>query len=528
MKKFLSLVTALVMLAAMAAMPALAEEAAYNPDAIIYIYSTDDPTHLDPALATDGQSTVVTGLLFNSLVGYNRDGTIFPDVAESWEVSEDGLTYTFKIRDGIKFHDGTVCDAKAVEWNWNRVAPWNASPDMSYSSILFGNVESFSASDDYTFVVTLKGKDSTFLTLQGSSSLAAALLSPTAYEANPEAADRNPVGTGPYKFAEFKSGQYVRVERNDEYHRGVPTNGGVIIRIIPESSTAVSELMTGGLDYVGSLAADQVDLLRAAQGVNVITTPSQNLSILSFADYAKNPLFQDKRLRQAVREALDLEGINKALYGDAMVTAVSPIPPGMQSGMRDDFVNYPYDPDHAKQLLAEAGYPDGIKATLLTYNVVKGYNPAGEQLAVQIQAELAKVGITIDIQILPWGEFVERMYADPVEGYDMILHGWGADYFDTSNIIFLFSEAEAGGGTNHSGYVDADFETIFKAAKESSDYNEAGELYAKAAQKINDDLPAVITGHGVQYTGISPKLVNGADILNSVAGSHTWQLKKAD
>ncbi|MDR2657399.1 MAG: ABC transporter substrate-binding protein, partial [Oscillospiraceae bacterium] len=251
-------------------------------------------------------------------------------------------------------------------------------------------------------------------------------------------------------------------------------------------------------------------------------------SILSFADYEKNPLFKDKLVRQAVREALDLDAINKALYGDAMVTSISPIPPGMQSGVRDDYVNYPYDPDHAKQLLAEAGYPDGIEATMLTYNVVKGYNPAGEQLAVQLQAELAKVGIKINIEILPWGEFVEKMYADPVEGYDIILHGWGADYYDTSNIIFLWSEVEAGGGANHSGYVDAEFEAIFKAAKESSDYGEAGELYAQAAQKINDDIPSIVTGHGVQYTGYSPKLVNGGEILLGVAGSHVWQLKKAD
>ncbi|MDR0396454.1 MAG: ABC transporter substrate-binding protein [Oscillospiraceae bacterium] len=529
MKKNLALLTALVILSAVAlTVPAMAEAPAYNPDAIIYIYSTDDPTHLDPSLATDGQSTVVTGLLFNSLVGYNRDGSIFPDVAESWTVSDDGLTYTFKIRDGIKFHDGTVCDAYAVEWNWNRVIPWNATPEMTYSTILFGNVESFEATDASTFAVTLKTRDSTFLTLQGSSSLAAALLSPAAYEADPEGADRNPVGTGPYKFVELKAGQYVRAERYDDYHRGVPSNGGVIIRIIPESSTAVSELMTGGLDYVGSLAADQVDLLRSAQGVEVITTPSQNLSILSFADYEKNPLFSDKRVRQAVREALDLESINKALYGDAMVTAISPIPPGMQSGVRDDYVNYPYDPEHAKELLAEAGYPDGITATMLTYNVVKGYNPAGEQLAVQIQAELAKAGINIEIKILPWGEFVEVMYTDPVEGYDMLLHGWGADYFDTSNIIFLWSEEESGGGANHPGYVDEEFEAIFKAAKESSDYNEAGELYAQAAQKIQTDLPSIITGHGVQYTGFSPKLANGGDILMSVAGNHTWQLQKAD
>jgi len=528
MRKTLGILTVLALLATMCAVPAFAGDAAYNPDAIICIYSTDDPTHLDPALATDGQSTVVTGLLFDALIGYNKDGSIFPNVAESWEVAEDGLTYTFKIREGIKFHDGTVCDAKAVEWNWNRVIPWNATPEMDYSELLFGNVESFEATDDYTFVVKLKDRDSTFLTLQGSGSLACALLSPTAYEADPEGADRNPVGTGPYKFKEFKSGQYVQLERYDDYHLGKANNGGVLVRIIPESSTAVSELMTGGLDYVGSLAADQVDLLRSAPGIEIITVPSMNLSILSFASFAQNPLFKDFRLRRAVREALDLEAINNALYGDAMDTAVSCIPTGMQSGRREDYVNYPYDPEHAKALMAEAGYPDGFDCVLLSYNVVKGYNPAGEQLAVALQAELAKVGINVEIRILPWAEFLETYYTHPAQGYDMVLHGWGADYFDTSNIIYMWSEAEAADGTNHSQYIDPEFEALFLAAKQSSDYDEAGELYFKCAQKLNEDLPSIITGHGVQYTGFSPKLINGGDWLDGVAGNFVWRLKKAD
>ena len=98
-------------------------EEADNPDAILYLTCTNDPTHLDPALATDGQSTILTGSLYSALIGYNQDGTLFMDVAESYDVADDGVTYTFHIRDGIKFHDGTPCDAKAVEWNWNRVSP---------------------------------------------------------------------------------------------------------------------------------------------------------------------------------------------------------------------------------------------------------------------------------------------------------------------------------------------------------------------------------------------------------------------
>lgn len=523
MRKYLALLTGFVLVLCML-VPAATAEAAYDPDAIIYVSSTADPTHLDPALCSDGQSTVVTALLFSSLIGYNLDGSIYMDVAESYDVSEDGLTYTFHIRDGILFTDGTSCDAEAIEWNWNRVIPANATADMPYSQTLFGSVASFDAVDSQTFVVTLSKKDSTFITLQGSNSLAAGLVSPTAYEADPEGFDRNPVGCGPYKFQEWVSGQYVSLVRNDDYYGGKAVNGGVVIRIIPEASTSVSELMVGGIDYLGDLAADQIDLLASASNVKVIPTNSTNLSILSFADYDQNPLFSDIRLRQAVCYALDMESINKALFGDAMENAVSAIPTSMQAGA-DDYTIIGYDPDMAKELMTEAGYPDGFEFTLLTYNVVKGYNPAGEQLAVQMQAELAKVGITMNIEILPWAEFLEKMYGDPVEGYDVILHGWGADYNDTSNILMLFIDDEVGGGHNNSGYTSAAYNECYDAAITSSSYEEAGEFYHQAAQILNDDCPVYILGHGLGYMGVGATLINPEECLGGW-GNHTKDLMK--
>ncbi len=525
MRKTLALLLVL-MLTLLSFGVASAEEVQANPDAIIYLTSTADPTHLDPALANDGQSTIVTGSLYSALIGYNKDGSIYCDVAESYDVSDDGLTYTFHIREGVKFHDGTDCDAYAVEWNWNRVVPENATPDMTYSSILFGNVASFEATDALTFVVTLKQHDSTFLTLQGSNSLAAGLISPTAYEANPEGFDRNPVGCGPYKFVEWSSGQYVQLERYDDYHGGQVENGGIIVRIIPESSTAVSEMMTGGVDIMDSLAADQVDLLQGASNVNVMNVPGKNLSILSFADFEKNELFSDKRLREAVCYALDMESINAALYGDAMETAMSAIPTVMQAGDRDDYEPIGYDVDKAKELMAEAGYSDGFEFTLLTYNVNKSYNPAGEQLAVQIQAELAKVGITVNIEILPWAEFIEKIYADPVEGYDVVLHGWGADYNDTSNILFLFSDDEIGGGANHSGYNSAEYNEYYDAALAASTYEEAGEYYYKAAQLLNEDVPDYILGHCREHVASTTAILNADEVLGGW-GAHYWQTKKA-
>ena len=503
-------------------------ETAYNPDAMIILTNTDDPTSLDPAIAQDDQSTIVTGSLYSALIGYNKDGSLFCDVAESYDVSDDGKVYTFHIRQGIKFHDGTTLDAHAVEWNWNRVSPANATPDMVYSSVLFGNVESFEATDDYTFVVTLKDSDSTFLTLQGSNSLAAGLVSPTAYEADPEGFARNPVGCGPYKFVKWETGQYVQLERYDDYHLGQVKNGGIYIRILPESSTAVSELITGGIDVMNSLSNDQIAELKSQPTVQVIDVPGKNLSIMSFADCESNPLFQDVRLRQAVCYALDMDTINAALFGDSMEPALSAIPTSMQAGDRDDYQPIGYDLEKAKELMAEAGYPDGFKCTLLTYNISKVYNPAGEQLAVQIQAELAKVGIEVEIQILPWAEFVERMYADPVEGFDILLHGWGADYNDTSNILYLFSEGEAGGGQNHSGYTDPEYNEYFQNALHAASYEEAGEWYAKAAQNLNENVPAYILGHSKEYVACSQAILNPEETLGGWGNhAHYWMIEKA-
>ena len=188
MKKILALALALALLLTMGCTAFADLE--WDPDAIYFQSSTDDPTHMDPALCTDGQSTTITGLVFSALIGYNLDGSIFPDVAESWDVSDDVLTYTFHIRKGIKFHDGTTLDANAVKWNWDRIVPepvGHGTADMPYSEVLFGNIASYQVIDDLTFEATLKQPDTDTLILLGSNSLAAAIVSPTASITTPSA-----------------------------------------------------------------------------------------------------------------------------------------------------------------------------------------------------------------------------------------------------------------------------------------------------------------------------------------------------
>lgn len=532
MKKLLALALALAMLLSIGSF-AFAEEA-YNPDAIYMVSSTDDPTHMDPILCSDGQSTIITGLVYSALIGYNLDGTIYGDVAESWEVSDDALTYTFHIREGIKFHDGTTLDANAVKWNWDRVVPANGidTADLPYAELFYSDVESYEVVDDYTFVAHLSKPNNAFLVMIGSSSLAAGLVSPTAYEADPEGFDKHPVGCGPYKFVEWVSGQYVQLERYDDYHLGTVCNAGVIVRIIPEANTAVNELLTGGIHSLNYMTEDDYATIENSGTANMIAYQGNTLSIMSFADYEKNPLFSDIRLRQAVCYALDLDTIVKALYGDSMETATSAIPYLMAGGNYDGYTSIGYDPDKAKELMTEAGYPDGFEFTLMTYNVVKGYNPAAEKLAVTIQSELAKVGITVNLKIVsPWSEFLNVIYTDPIsddpdEHYDVVLHGWGADYNDTSNILFLFSDDEIGGGANHSGYASPEFNEYFDNGIQSTSYEEATEWYIKAAQQLNDDVPVYIIAHGVDHIATSALIINAEECFGGI-GNHTWKIKLA-
>jgi len=530
MKKTLALVLALVMLLAMGSF-ASAEEPAYNPDAIIYQSTSDDPTHLDPALCSDGQSTGITGQVFSSLMTFDLDRNLVCDVAESYEVTDDGTTYTFKIRDGVKFHDGTPCDAYAVEWNYNRVCPCaeGDTEAMPYASLIYGGVTGFEATDASTFVVHLDKANSAFLTMSTAAALCPGLVSPTAYEADPEGFDKNPVGCGPYKFVEWVPGQYTRLERYDDYHGGKVENGGIVMRVIGETSTVAAEVMSGGLDFMDNPPAEQLEMLKQQDNLGYLYWSGMTLSIFSFADYEKNPLFSDIRLRQAVCYALDVDSIVSALYGENMIPAVSAIPPVMQAGDRD-YTTIGYDPEKAKELMAEAGYPDGFEFTVLTYNVTKSYNPAGEQLAIQMAGELEKVGIKMHIMIKSWADFQSAIYTDPIpegdEHYDALLHGWGADYDDTSNVLFLFSDDEVGTGLNHSGYASPEFNQYFDAAVAATSFEEAGENYYKAAQLLNDDVPVYILAHGIETKIYSKKVINGDVVFNN--GGKLWMAKKVD
>jgi peptide/nickel transport system substrate-binding protein len=465
----------------------------------ITIATVADPKVLDPALGNDGESGMVLDRVFDGLVRYKPDGTIEPNIAERWETSPDGKKITFTIRRGIKFHDGTDVDAAAVKFSFDRQIAPNNTPEMPYAEEVWGKVSSCEAPDNYTVVLNLKIPDATFLVYLAQRTGIGSIISPTAFKADPIGFQRNPVGSGPYKFGEWIPDQYFTLIANEDYYEGKPKNDRLIYKIVKEPSVRASELLAGSVDALPSnISLQDIARLEADPNITVGSKPGINVGYMAFSDVQDpNRLFSDKRLREAVWRAIDRDALVRGLYGNNGVVAKSLIPPTMMAG--DAAYQQPgYDPARAQALMAEAGYPNGFTFTLLSYNVTKGYNPAAERLAVALQNELSKVNIQVKVTIEPWAEYLTDAYSTH-SPYDAVLCGWGAASNDTSYFMYLLRAGSIAGGDNVAAWNNPQFENLVSQATTNADPAAQREFYVQAAQLVNDEMPWLLLSHGTEY-----------------------------
>ena len=377
---------------------------------LVVAVSTEPPS-LDP---TTNAAAVVDLLLhhnlYENLVQVDSKGELHGQLAQSWDVSPDGLAYTFHLRAGVRFHDGTPCDAEAVRESFLRLLdPATAVPHPEY----FANIAQVEAPDTLTVRFVLKEPDPAFLPTLA---LGDAVVTPVEGDLS-----TCPVGTGPFKFSEWHPGDRLVLERNPDYYLpGIPKLDRVEFRFIPDPSAQLAALKAGDVDLVAELTPEIAAGLVHTPGYRVISGP-QNLVQLLAINNARAP-FSDLRVRQALAYAVDREEIIR-LVSFGFGTPIGSHIPTATPFYADMTWVYPHDPDRARELLRQAGYPNGFSTTLTLPENYPLHVRTGEVIA----AQLSRVGIEASIELVDWGTWLERVYAQGDYDLTVIGHPWKLD-----------------------------------------------------------------------------------------------------
>lgn len=460
-----------------------------------------DPRSLDPAYFDDGESSKVAGNIFEGLLKYKSDSTdLEPCLAESWEVSSDAKEYTFKLRQNVKFHDGTPFNADAVKFSVERQLPPNVKEDMPYASFTFGPVEKVEKVDDYTVKFFLKEPYTPFLANLAMTQ-AAPIVSPEGVKKFGDKFVENPVGTGPFKFVKWDKGQSITLERNEEYWGGKAKASKVVFKFTKENSVRASELMTGAVDMIDGIDPNDVKKLEDSK-MQVFKDKGMNINYLCF-NTSRAP-FNDPKLREAVTRAINRDELVKFLYQGYADVATS-VMPNFIPGYNKDVKPYDYDVEKAKALLKEAG-KENLKIKIISYSNPRPYNPVnGQKLAEAVQNYLSKVGITATIDIYPWTEYKPKI--DQGEG-DLAFYGWIGDNGDADNFLSLLDSKEIKSTLNSAKYANPEVDKLLAKARSLPNGDERNKAYQDMQALVLVDAPWVPISHALTLTAASPKIKN--------------------
>lgn len=446
-----------------------------------------DSVGLDPAREADSESVLVLSEIVEQLVQFKPETTdIEPGLAESWTISPDGLTYTFALRKGVRFHDGTPFNAEAVALNYER----QRNPEHPYYQYgpykywgfvnLSAIVASIEATDEYTVTFTLRKPNAPFLATLGMPPLG--IISPAELQKYPTSGSIAPVGTGPFKFVSWVKGDAITLERNEDYWGEKAKLDRVIFKVIPEPTARAFALEKGEIDIFRGLSPEDMERVQNNPDIFLYEAAGSNISYLAL-NTQKKP-FDDVRVRRAVSHALNKQEIVAAVYGDAAVPADAPIPPVLWS-YNKDIVQYEYNPEKAKALLAEAGYPDGFAFTLWP-----NYRAGGARAAEIVQAQLAAVGITASIEQLDAAALLDGTGNGR---HQAAFSGWSGGNGDPDNFLATLLSAHTASppASNIAFWKNEEFTKLTDRAAAITNREERAALYRKAQEIFADQAPWV-------------------------------------
>lgn len=452
-----------------------------------------DPRGLDPARVDDLESAKPIGNIYEGLTKYAADSTeVEPSLAKEWEISDDGLSYTFELQEGVKFHDGTPFDAEAVKFNIERQLPPKVDDDMPYAGFTFGTVKDVVVIDEYTVQINLTQKNTAFLA-NLAMSMAAPMVSPTALEAGNNSVMEAPVGTGPYTFRSWEKGQNVVLERNEDYWGEPAKTKNIVFRIITDNSARVLALNNGEVDMIDGIDATVVDTITEG-GNELFEAPGMNVNYMAYN--TTREMFADAAARRAVSQAVNVPELVESLYQGYSEVATTILPtfmPGFDASVKQ----VAYDEAAARAGLAAAGVK---KIHMITYSNPRPYNAmTGASLAAAIQGYLQKVGVECTIDTFDWTTYKEKVKAGD---YDVAFYGWIGDNGDPDNFLNLLADPEP--NLNIARWQDATYAGMIKDALALPNGDERNAAYAACEKYVAERSVWLVLSHAKQQAAYRP------------------------
>jgi dipeptide transport system substrate-binding protein len=474
--------------------------------------SEGSPENFTPAINTTGTSFDAARPMYDQLVIFERGTTkVIPGLAESWTVSDDAKTITFKLRKGVKFHSNAAFkptrdfNADDVIWTFERM--WK--PDHPYAKVSGGKYDYFAdmdmeklldtltKTDDYTLVMKLKEPNAPMLAnlaMDFASIHSAEYAAALDKAGKKEQMDQQPIGTGPFSFVAYQKDAVIRFKKNPDYWGEKALVDDLVYAITPDPTARYSKLKAGECHFI--IAPRPADLPEIQKDATLKTSNLSGLNIAYWAFNVTKPPFDKKEVRQAMNMAIDKATIIRDVYLGAGQAAINMIPPtlwGYNTGVKD----YPYDPEKAKAMLKAAGVTTPLEIDLWYMPVQRPYNPNAKRIAEMMQADLAKVGVNAKLITYEWGEYRKR--AQQGEHTTAQL-GWTGDNGDPDNFFFLrgCSGARAG-GQNITKWCNKEFDELLVKARGLSDIAARSKLYEQMQVIMKEEAPDLTLAHSVVY-----------------------------
>ena len=468
-------------------LPACGEKVERNPNTFVEA-SIGDARRLNPIIANDSASGTINDQVFTGLVKYDKDIRLVGDLAERWTIRNRGKTITFHLRKGVKWHDGAEFTAEDCLFTYRKLIDPNVA--TPYGSA-YMDVSKAEAIGKYVFRVTYKEPFSPALESWAMGIIPKHLL--FGKDINTDAFNRNPVGTGPYKFKEWVSGQKIVLEANDEYYEGRPNIDQFIYRIIPDSSTMFQELLSGGVDMMGLNPLQYLrksESRRIRENYDKYRYPANAFTYMGYN--LRNSLFKEIKVRQALSYAIDRQGIIDGILLGIGRPCTGPYS-HVSWAYNPDAKSYGHDPGLARRMLAEAGWKDENKDGVIekdgrpfrfTIMTNQGNNERIRTAEI-IQQNMKAVGVKVNIRVMEWQAFLEQI---DKRSFDAIILGWSMGR-DPDIYDIWHSSKTRKGEYNFIGYRNAEVDRLLVAGRRTFDVEKRRKIYYRIHELLAEEQP---------------------------------------